>query len=128
VPDGSRRALTGMHDTLIILSALLAPLGALQEAPDPLALDAVIELPGVEGRIDHPALDGARERLYVAALGNDSVEAVDLKVGKRVRSVRGVPAAQGILYLPDRDCTVVTSGGAGTGEVFDGDTLLKAPD
>jgi hypothetical protein len=33
-----------------------------------------IELPGVEGRIDHFALDSTGERLFVAALGNNTVE------------------------------------------------------
>ena len=35
---------------------------------------AAITLPGVKGRIDHLAFDAKRRRLFVAALGNDTVE------------------------------------------------------
>jgi hypothetical protein len=31
-------------------------------------------MPNVKGRIDHFAADAARHRLFVAALGNDTVE------------------------------------------------------
>jgi len=37
-----------------------------------------IPLEGVEGRIDHLGLDAKGKRLFVAALGNDTVEVVDL--------------------------------------------------
>ena len=39
----------------------------------PLALVGTIDLPRVEGRIDHLAVDAASQRLYVAALGNNTV-------------------------------------------------------
>ena len=40
-----------------------------------------IELPRVEGRIDHLALDPTGEQLFVAALGNNTVEVVDVRNG-----------------------------------------------
>ena len=95
------------------------------EPTAPLVLAAAIELPSVEGRIDHLAVDLARERLFVAALGNDSVEVLDLAAEKHLRSQRGVGEPQGILYLADRDRIVVASGRAGTCEVYDGETLEK---
>jgi hypothetical protein len=90
---------------------------------EPLVPGPVIELPGVKGRIDHLAIDLARKRLYVAALGNDSVEVVDLEAGKRAQSLRGPKEPQGILYLPDLDRMVVSSGKGGTCDVYDGNTL-----
>ncbi len=83
-----------------------------------------IDLPGVEGRIDHLAIDLARQRLFVAALGNDSVEVLDLQAGAVARSL---PASepQGILYLSDCDRMIVANGRAGTCEVFAGDTLER---
>src|SRR6266404_3582247 len=39
-----------------------------------LKLKQTIPLPGVEGRIDHFALDASGERLFVCALGNNTVE------------------------------------------------------
>ena len=47
-------------------------------AAEPLRFVDTIPLPGVEGRIDHMALDIAGQRLFVAALGNNTVEVVDL--------------------------------------------------
>ena len=49
-----------------------------KEPPPPLRLVATIPLPGVRGRIDHLAHDAEGKRLFVAALGNDTVEVVDL--------------------------------------------------
>ena len=37
-------------------------------------LKQTISLPGVEGRIDHLALDTPGERLFVCALGNNTLE------------------------------------------------------
>ena len=41
-----------------------------------------IPLDGIEGRIDHFGLDAKGKRLFVSALGNDTVEVVDLAAGK----------------------------------------------
>ena len=49
------------------------------------AWSARYPLPGVEGRIDHLAADVAGQRVFVAALGNGTVEIVDLAQGKRQR-------------------------------------------
>src|SRR5262249_11738831 len=48
-----------------------------------LQLEAKIPLGNVSGRIDHMAIDPARQRLFVAELGNNSVGIVDLN-GRRV--------------------------------------------
>jgi hypothetical protein len=110
-----------------VVQGLLASIFVQEVAPPetkaPLELKGVIELPAVEGRIDHLSVDLARERLFVAALGNDSVEVVDLKAGKHLQSLHGVREPQGVVYLADCDRVVVTSGKAGTCDVFDGDTL-----
>lgn len=89
----------------------------------PLSQIASIELPDVEGRLDHLAIDVARERLYVAALGNDSVEVVDLAAGAWLRRLLGPREPQGILYIAEGDRLVVASGGEGTCAVYDGATL-----
>src|SRR5262245_40732831 len=103
-------------DIALLLPVLLFPTMACQEAPKVpehpalLVQTAAIELPGVEGRIDHLALDAKRQRLYVAALGNDSVEVLDLKAGRHLRSLRGPLEPQGILYLAECDRMIVTCG------------------
>src|SRR4051794_3789302 len=58
-----------------------------------------IALPGVEGRIDHMACDPAAERLYIAALGNGSLEVVDLAKGERIKSVKGLKEPQGVAFV-----------------------------
>src|SRR2546421_13077892 len=47
-----------------------------------LKLEKVISMPGVSGRIDHLAIDAPNQIAYIAALGNNTVEVVDLVRGK----------------------------------------------
>jgi glutamine cyclotransferase len=79
----------------------------------------------VEGRIDHLAYDAKAGRLAVAALGNNSVEVIDLKEGKVVHSIKGLPESQGIQYVDGQ--IVVATGGDGRCRFYDGETfkLLK---
>jgi YVTN family beta-propeller protein len=68
--------------------------------PPPLSEVQVIPLPGVERRIDHFAVDPAGKRLFVAALGNGTLEVVDVDAGKRITSIGGLKEPQGVAYLP----------------------------
>ena len=52
-----------------------------------LSLVQSIPLPNVTGRIDHLGVDKKGERLFVAELGNNSVDIIDLSGGKRISSV-----------------------------------------
>src|SRR3954469_13208787 len=76
----------------------------------PLALVGTIQLPGVEGRIDHLAVDTGAQRLYVAALGNNTVEVLDLKSSSHIKSVSGFREPQGIAVLPDAKLAAVANG------------------
>src|SRR5215471_5281129 len=69
-------------------------------AEPPLSETGVISLPGVERRIDHLAVDPAAKRLFVAALGNGTLEVVDVGAGKRITSIKGLQEPQGVAYLP----------------------------
>lgn len=82
-----------------------------------------IPLAGVEGRIDHFAADVAGRRLFVAALGNGSVEAVDVETGARLGSIRGLKEPQGVLYEPSTKRLFVACGGDGTLRIYDGSSL-----
>ena len=66
------------------------------------------------GRIDHLALDAAHGRLFVAELGNGSVEAIDLSHGASLGRIGGLKEPQGLAYLPVPDLLMVASGGDGT--------------
>src|SRR5947208_3696323 len=92
---------------------------AYSQATPPLKLSQTIPLPGVEGRIDHMSVDVKGQRLFVAALGNNTVEVVDLAQGKRSRSITGLKEPQGIVYISALDQVVVANGADGTVRTFD---------
>jgi DNA-binding beta-propeller fold protein YncE len=85
-----------------------------------LRLVQTIPLPNVEGRIDHMAVDVAGQRLFIAALGNNSVEVVDLRAGKRTQSLTGFREPQGVAWIPGHDQLLVASGGDDVCHVLDG--------
>jgi len=86
----------------------------------PLQLKQTIALPGVEGRIDHFALDVAGERLFVCALGNNTVEILDLRMGERIHSITGLGAPQGIAYIPELNRIFVANDKGGICKIYDG--------
>ena len=92
------------------------------QGPVQLELERTIALPNVSGRIDHLAVDVPHQRLFVAELGNGSVERIDLSSGER-RRIEGLKEPQGLAYLPDRNDLVVASAGDGTVRFFDASSL-----
>src|SRR2546426_4243081 len=76
----------------------------------PLTLVGTIGLPGVEGRIDHLAVDAAAQQLYVAALGNNTVEVLDPQAATHVKRLPGFREPQGIAVLPDAKLVAVANG------------------
>jgi len=89
----------------------------------PLTLDKTIPLEKVEGRIDHMAADVGGQRLFVAALGNNTVEVMDLKGGKTIQSLPGFAEPQGIAYVPEFNHIFVANGQDGTCRILDGQSL-----
>lgn len=87
-------------------------------ATPPLSDSQLIPLPGVQRRIDHLAVDASGKRLFVAALGNGTLEVLDLGSGKRIRSLPGLTEPQGVAYLPLLHRIVVAMRG-GTVAAFD---------
>ncbi len=108
--------------TLLACSILIGSANA-QDATAPLTLDKTIPLEKVEGRIDHLAADIAGQRLFVAALGNNTVEVLDLKAGKTIQSLPGFAEPQGIAYVPELDRVFVANGQDGTCRIIDGRSL-----
>ena len=74
---------------------------------EPLKLEATIPMADVQGRIDHLSIDLKGQRLFVAALGNNSLAIVDLKRNKLIHSISGLAEPQGIAYLPSSNRTFV---------------------
>src|SRR3954454_20629082 len=92
-----------------------------------LQLEKTISMPRVEGRIDHLSIDVQNQRLFVAALGNDSIEVIDLKSGNLARSVPGLHEPQGVLYVPEVNRLYVANRKSGNVNIFDASSfsLLK---
>ncbi len=89
------------HLLLALSLAAFAATAPLAAAGPQLLSDAqVISLPGVERRIDHMALDLSGKRLFVAALGNGTLEVLDVGAGKRIRGIAGLKEPQGVAHLP----------------------------
>jgi DNA-binding beta-propeller fold protein YncE len=89
------------------------------QSATPLKLAQTIALSGVEGRIDHFAFDTAGERLFVCALGNNTVEVVDLRKAERIHSIAGLGAPQGIAYIPELDRLFIANDKGGICKIYD---------
>ena len=92
----------------------------------PLRLVQTIPLPGVEGRVDHLAVDLADERLFVCALGNNSVEVIDLRKGERVHSINGLGSPQGVAYASETGKLIVANDKDGACNIYDGKSFALA--
>ena len=106
-----------MKRVILVLAIAACVCGARAEAP--LVFIRSIELPRVEGRIDHLTMDTTAQRLFVAALANNTVEVIDLRAGKDERSLSGFHEPQGIGQPLDSRFVAVANGGTGDLVMFD---------
>ena len=83
-----------------VLAGILAFAATLQSAElNALHQAQTIPLPGVEGRFDHFGVDVQGQRLFVSALGNNTLEVIDLRHGKRLTSIMGLREPQGVFFV-----------------------------
>lgn len=111
--------LRGIVIALILLLAAATGDPAADEG-GPMKLVQTIPLDRVEGRIDHFAVDIKGRRLFVAALGNNTVEVIDLAAGKRVQTITALHEPQGVGFVPDSNKLFVANAKGGACEIFDG--------
>jgi YVTN family beta-propeller protein len=83
-------------------------------------MEKSIEMPEVQGRIDHLSFDAKGQRLFVSALGNNTLEVIDVKSGKRVKTISQLKEPQGVLYVAESDRIYVANGDDGSVRIFDG--------
>ena len=102
------------------LAACLMALNIQAADKSSLTLVKTIALPGVKGRFDHFAIDAKGQRLFVAALGNNTLEVVDVDAGKRLKSITGLHKPTGVAYLPEANRIGVANGDDGTFKLIDG--------
>lgn len=88
-----------------------------------LTLKSRIAMPRVEGRIDHLSADLRGRRIFVSALGNHTVEALDINSGKLLHSIPELAEPQGVYYDASSNKLFVACAGDGAVKVFDGATF-----
>jgi DNA-binding beta-propeller fold protein YncE len=81
--------------------------------------------PAVKGRIDHFSVDIANRRLFMAALGNNTVETFDLAANRHERSVPGFGEPQGVLYVASARRLFVANGSADRVDLLHGESLAR---
>src|SRR5262245_5063456 len=80
----------------------------------------------VSGRIDHMAIDAGRLRLFVAELGNGTLDVIDLEDGRVINRISGLKEPQGVGYAPSSDILAIANGGDGSVRLFRGAELSSA--
>jgi DNA-binding beta-propeller fold protein YncE len=126
----------------ICAATLLVSVGSSVGAP-PLTLVKTIPLPNVSERIDHFAVDTKGHQLFVAALGNNTLEVIDLAGGKWLTNLVELHRPTDVLYLTDQNQIAVANSDEGklmlyqgssygftkaVDAVLDADNLRLAPD
>jgi DNA-binding beta-propeller fold protein YncE len=101
---------------------LLAGIACGQESRA-LLLKNRIPLPNVNGRIDHFSVDLKGQRIFVSALGNHTVEVLDVQSGKHLQTIADLAEPQGVHYDPSRDRLFVACAKDGATKLFDAGTF-----
>jgi YVTN family beta-propeller protein len=73
------------------------------------------------------ALDVVGQRLFVAALGNNTLEVIDVRNAKHLRTIPGLHEPQGVAYAPAANRIYVANRADGSLHIYDGTSfaLLK---
>ncbi len=123
-----RKAATPTFSTIIAsLAVMLAVIGTATSAAEngPLQLETKIPLGNVAGRIDHLAIDGKRQHLFIAELGNNTVGVVDLAKRSVVHRMTGLSEPQGVAYLEAQDTVYVANAGDGSVRLYRGNDFSE---
>jgi hypothetical protein len=92
---------------------------------DQVSLKQTISLPDVKGRIDHLDINLKDQVIYMAALGNNSLEVIDLKKGTLSHSISDLNEPQGVAYIPQINEIVVANGGNGNCDFYNAGSFKK---
>jgi hypothetical protein len=90
-----------------------------------LTLQKEITLPNVKGRIDHIDINLKDQVAYVSALGDNTLEVVDLKSRKVTGLITGLDEPQGVAYIEKHQELLVANGGTGECGFYNALTLKK---
>lgn len=75
---------------------------------------------GVKGRIDHLAIDVKGKRLFICALGNNTLEVISLQKGERIHAITGLGNPQGVAYVGQPSRLYVANENTGSCNIYDG--------
>ena len=124
------KKLSGLGFLLALVISLAACQGTQTSAPpaaQPAAestpamiMTATVPLEGVKGRFDHFA--SGKGKVFVSALGNNTVEVIDLFQGALVHTITGIPNPQGVTFSPEANKLFVASE-KGKVYIYDGDSF-----
>ena len=89
----------------------------------PLELATSIPLPNVTGRIGHLCYNSKQQQIYVAALGNNTLEVLDFQNKKKISSIKSFEQPQGVEFMPSSDIIIVTSIGTNFCKTFNSNTF-----
>jgi DNA-binding beta-propeller fold protein YncE len=112
-----------MQKLIFALVFCLSFSAASAESEIALKLVQSIPLPDVDGRIDHFSIDVKGRRAFLAALTKNTVEVVDLKAGRVIRTLPGFAKPQGVRFVPELNKLFVATGLDGAVKTLDGTTL-----
>ena len=88
----------------------------------PLKLTGTVALPGYSGDFDHFAVDKQRGRLLLAAEDHATLEVLDLKTGRHLKTVPGFGAPHSILVRPGASTILVTDSGKTMTKILNAET------
>jgi len=97
---------------------LLSSLAGAQDSPV-LSLKTRLALPDINGRMDHFGVDVKGQRLFVSALGNHTVEVLDLQAGRRARTLPDLEEPQGLFFDASANRLFVATADGST-RIYDG--------
>lgn len=81
--------------------------------------------PALSGRIDHLSFDSKHQIIFVTALGNNTVEVVDLKNKKVLHSIKNLHEPQGVAFIPENNSIFIANGDNGQCDIFNADSFQK---
>jgi len=97
--------------------------GAAPASSLPLKQVQDLPLPGGATRLDYQSLDPTTGRLYIAHLGDGTVQAVDLTKTAVVGTVQGTSFVHGVMVAPDRHLLLAAASSTGEVALIDTATL-----
>lgn len=119
-----KRSAAAVLSGCVLAAAGLA--GCSAPAPEsslPLTQVQDIALPGGSNRLDYQALDPGAKRLYIAHLGDGTVQAVDLDTGTVAGTVPGVSSVHGVTVAPERHLLLAAASGTNDVAIIDTGSL-----